>query len=145
MDIRGWFRLYIEQVMFLIFHIVFPQYFLSIRGFFTGTGNSQDSRGKEGIIFYSTLPIPSAQEHSDNYLQLCMWTFRPLFATSLVFTTRWDLPLCQVTVWLTDDVCWFSFVCLLILILDFATAVWHEKPVDSDSHQLSSLYYKQTD
>ena len=37
--------------------------FFSIRVFFTGTDDSQDSRGREGAIFYSTLPLPPAHEH----------------------------------------------------------------------------------
>ena len=37
------------------------------------TDDSQDSRGREGTIFYSTLPLQRAQELSDIYLQLCMW------------------------------------------------------------------------
>ena len=48
-----------------------PFFFLS-GFFFTDTDNSQDSRGREGTIFYSTLPLPPAHEHSDIYLQLCM-------------------------------------------------------------------------
>ena len=40
---------------------------------FTDTDDSQDSRGREGIIFYSTLPLPPAHKHSDIYLQLCTW------------------------------------------------------------------------
>ena len=39
---------------------------------FTDTDDSQDSRRK-GTIFYSTLPLPPAHEHSDIYLQLCTW------------------------------------------------------------------------
>ena len=50
------------------FHI----FFFSIRVFFTGTDDSQDSREREGTI-YSTLPFPPAHEHWDIYLQLCMW------------------------------------------------------------------------
>ena len=33
--------------------------------FFTDTDDSQDSRGREETIFYSTLPYPPAHEHSD--------------------------------------------------------------------------------
>ena len=44
--------------------------------------------------------------------------------------TRWDLPLYRITIWLIDDV-------MLIF-------VWHEKPVDTNSHRLSCLYYKRT-
>ena len=48
--------------------------FFLLSGFsFTDTDNSQGSRGREGTIFYSTLPFSSAHEHSDIYLQLCMW------------------------------------------------------------------------
>ena len=36
--------------------------FFSIRVFFTDTDNSQDSRGREGSIFYSTLPLPPAHK-----------------------------------------------------------------------------------
>ena len=39
---------------------------------FTDTDDSQDSRGREGTIFYSTLPFPLAHKHSDIDLQLCM-------------------------------------------------------------------------
>ena len=39
---------------------------------FTDTDDSQDNRGRERTIFYSTLPLPPAHEHSDIYLQLCM-------------------------------------------------------------------------
>ena len=30
------------------------------------TDDSQDSRGREGTVFYSTVPLPPAHEHSDN-------------------------------------------------------------------------------
>ena len=47
--------------------------FFFLSGFsFTDTDDSQDSRGREGAIFYSTLPLPPAHKHSDIYLQLCM-------------------------------------------------------------------------
>ena len=36
----------------------------------TDTGDLQDSKGRKGTIFYSTLPLPPAHEHSDIYLQL---------------------------------------------------------------------------
>ena len=37
-------------------------------GYFSFTGQ----HGKRGTIFYSTLPLPNAHKHSDNYLQFCM-------------------------------------------------------------------------
>ena len=48
------------------------EYFFSISVFFADTDDLQDSRGTEGTIFYSTLPLPPAHEHLDIYLQLCM-------------------------------------------------------------------------
>ena len=61
--------------IFRIFLIVsmdeksFRFFFLS--GFsFTDINDSQDSRGREGTICYSTLTLPPAHEHSDIYLQL---------------------------------------------------------------------------
>ena len=122
-------------------------FFLS--GFsFTDTGSSQDSSGREGtILFHSTTSTRSQ-------------TFRHLFATlhvrwlSHIFNrnaciyqtaTRWDLPPYWITIWLIDYVI-LSFVCLYVeLSVGFVTAIWHEKPVDSNSHRLSSLYYKRTD
>ena len=38
---------------------------------FTDTDNSQDSWGREGTFSYSTLPLPTAHEHSDIYVQFC--------------------------------------------------------------------------
>ena len=41
----------------------FILYIFFLSGFsFTDTDNSQDSRGREGTIFYSTLPLPPAYE-----------------------------------------------------------------------------------
>ena len=38
--------------------------FFFLSGFsFTDTGYSQDSKGREGTTFYSTLPLPLAHEH----------------------------------------------------------------------------------
>ena len=49
-------------------------FFSFLSGFsFMDTDNTQDSRGKEGTIFYSTLPLPPTHEHSDIHLQLYMW------------------------------------------------------------------------
>ena len=48
---------------FCFFVVVVVVVVLPIRVFFTETDDSQDSRGKEGTIFYSTLPLPPAHEH----------------------------------------------------------------------------------
>ena len=51
------------------------------------TDDLQGSMKREGTISYSALPLPPAHEHSDIYLQLCMWDDYHIFLiTSLVFT-----------------------------------------------------------
>ena len=54
--------------------------------------------------------------------------------------TRWDLPPYRFLIWLIDNVI-LNFVYLPVeLILVFVTAIWHETPVDWNSHRLSTLY-----
>ena len=61
--------------------------FFSIRVFVTDTDDSQDSRGREGTIFYSTLPFPRTHEQWDIYLQLCIWDdYHVFLIATLVFT-----------------------------------------------------------
>ena len=45
------------------YYFVLNQNFFSIRIFFTDTDDSHGSRGREGAIFYSILPLPPAHEH----------------------------------------------------------------------------------
>ena len=117
-----------------------PSLFLS--GFsFTDTDDSQGGRGREGTIFYSILPLPSAHKHLGIYLpystlsyppahkhlrinlQLCMWDGYHIYWYwySMSFTTLSNFH------FIIDDI--LFFVCLLDdLILGF-----------------SPLYYKRTD
>ena len=62
--------------------------FFFLSGFsFTNTDDSQDSRGREGTVFYSILPLLPAHEHSDIYLELCRWDDYHIFLNApLVFT-----------------------------------------------------------
>ena len=92
--------------------------FFFLSGFsFTDTAHSQDSRGREGTIFYSTLSLPLAHEHSDIYLQLCTWDDYHIFLIApLVFTRL--LPdeiyhLIELLFWVIDDTM-LIFVCLLV-------------------------------
>ena len=83
------------------------------------TDDSQDSRGGERSIFYSTLALPSAHKHLDIYLQLCMWDDYHIFnRTTCIYqtTTQWDLPPYRITIWLIDDVM-LAFFCLHDLML----------------------------
>ena len=97
-------------------------FFFSIRVFFTDTDDSQGSRGREGTIFYSTLPLPPAHEHWDIYLQLCMWDDYHVFLIATLEFTRLLLDEIYHVIelpfeWLIDD---SVFVCLLDeLILGF--------------------------
>ena len=106
--------------LLLINRFFFCFFFLS--GFsLADTDNSQDSRGKEGGIFF--LPLPPAHEHSDIYLQLCMWDDYHIFLIATLVFTRLlldeILPPYRITIWLIDDVK-FVLVCLLDdLILGF--------------------------
>ena len=44
--------------------MIIKEVFFFLSGFsFTDTDDSQDSSGREGAIFYSTLPLPPAHEH----------------------------------------------------------------------------------
>ena len=92
--------------------------FFFIRVFFTDTYDSQDRRGREGTIFYSTLPLSPAHEHWDIYLQLCMWDDYHVFLIATLVFTRLLLDeffhLIELPI---DDA---MFVCLLDeLILGF--------------------------
>ena len=124
-------------------------FFLSIRVFYHGHWQltRQQGKGRDQFLFHSTTSTRSQ-------------TFRHLFATlhvrwlSHVFNrtaciyqtaTQWDLPAYRITIWLIDDVM-LIVVCLIVdLNLDFVIVILHEKSVYSNSHRLSSLYYKQTD
>ena len=98
------------------------EFFFSISVFFTDTDDSQGSRGREGNIFYSTLPLPSAYEHWDIYLQLCMWDeYHVFLIATLVFTRQLLDEIYHLIEWPFE---WFiddaMFVCLLDeLILGF--------------------------
>ena len=78
------------------------------------TGDLQDSRGKEGTIYFFKLyhfhPLTNIQTFN---LQLCMWDdfnhhrFYLLDCCSMTLTPYW------ITIWSIDDVM-LIFVCLLV-------------------------------
>ena len=92
------------------------KFFLS--GFsFTDTDDSHDNRGREGTIFYSILPLPPAQKHSDIYFATLRvrWISHVFNRTACIYQagTRWDLPPYRIIIWLIDDAI-MIFVCLLV-------------------------------
>ena len=97
--------------------------FFFLSGFsFTDSDKSQGSRGREGTIFYSALPLPTTYEHWDIYLKFCMWDDHQVFLIATIVFTRLLLDeiyhLIKLTSeWLIDDA---MFVCLFDeLILGF--------------------------
>ena len=103
-------------------------FFLS--GFsFTDTNDSQDSREREGTLFYSAQPLPPAHEYWDNYLQLCMWDDYHVFLIATLVFTRLLLNEIYYLIelpfdWLIDDA---MFVCLLdelILGVCYSDLTW---------------------
>ena len=104
----------------------------------------------EGTVFYSSLALPPAHEHLDIYLQLYTWDDYPVFLIpTLVFTRLLPDEIYHLIEllfdWLIDDVTLIFFCLLIDLILGFDIAIWHEKPVDLNSHRLLYLNCKQTD
>ena len=95
---------------------IWPFFFFfdfSIWVFFTDTDDSQDSRGREGTIFYSTLPLPPAHEHWDIHFQLCMRNDYHVFSIATLVFTRLlldeILPPYRITIWVIN---WWCNVCL---------------------------------
>ena len=66
----------------------FQTSFYFVRAFFTGTGDLYNGMGREGTIFYSSLPFPPCHEHRDIYLQLCMWDDYHVFLTAMLVFAR---------------------------------------------------------
>ena len=120
-----------------------------IRVFYHGHWQLTGEQGKGGdhLLFNSTTFIRSrAFRHL--FATLHVWWLSHIFnLNAFIYQTvmRWDLSPYRITIWLIDDVILIFVYLLVELILGFVTAIWHEKPVDSNSHRLSSLYYKRTD
>ena len=119
-------------------------YIFSITFSFTYTDDSQDSKGMEGTIFYSTLPLPPAHEHWDIYLQLCIWDDYHVFLIAMLVFTRLLLDeFYHITElpfdWLFDDA---MFVCLLdesIRGFSYSDLTWGTGGFGL-AHRLSPLY-----
>ena len=153
------FRDYSQQITSHIFKrrkqpsgdvLVFKKIFFSIRVFFHGHWRliGQQWKGGDHFLFHSTTSTRSR-------------TFRHLFATLHV---RWlshifNRNTCIYQTVTRSDfltlsnyhlIDWWCEVCFNLFTWWFDTRFllhqsWHGKPVDSDSHRLSLLYYKRTD
>ena len=118
-----------------IFTVLFTYIWSLSRISFTETDNSQDSRWKEGTIFYSTLPFPPAHEHWDIYFATLhvRWLSRMFNRNACVYqrATQWALPSYLIAIWLID---WLIMQCVFVYMMIwfkvFVIAIWHRKLVN---------------
>ena len=126
--------------------------FFFYQGFFHRHWRFRGQQGKEGdhLLFHSTNSTRSQTlRHLFATLHV-RWLSRIFNRNACVYqtATRWDLsiyPFIELPFeWLIDDA---MFVCLLdeLILGNFVTAIWYEKPVDFNSHWLSLLHYKWID
>ena len=103
--------------MFNIYIYIYIYIFFSIKIFFYGHWQLTGQQGKEGPIFYSTLPLPPAHEHSDIYLQLCTCGGYHIVFIAMLVLTRLLLDEIYHLIELLFDWrkmwYWFLFTCLL--------------------------------
>lgn len=104
-------------------------YWTILNRFLSGFSSLKVERGKGGHL-YSSLPLPSAREHSDNNLQLYMWDdyfvflITPLVSSRLLryYFLTFALP-SWITVWLINDRMLANFCLPDDQILDFLTVI----------------------
>ena len=105
-----------------------------------------EGRGQSFIPLYHFNPPTNIHTF---ILDLCSQDDYPMFLITLPGFTRLLLNAIYHLVELLFDWLmmwyWFLFIYLMIWFKDFVTAIWHWKPVESNSHRLSSLHYKQAD
>ena len=125
-SIRKWFIIFqlcnLKMCFFITNSSAVLLFFFSIRVFFHGHWQLTGQQGKGGDLFFPTLPLPPAHEHSDIYLQLCEWDDYHIFLIALLVFTRLQLHEIYHHTELPFDwlMMWSFFVCLLNdLILGF--------------------------
>ena len=125
-----------------IYIFFFCQRFLSRT--LTPHSTAGKGRGLSFIPFYHSHPLTNMQTFICNFA--CEMTITYFCRTACIYqiATRWDLPPYRITIWLINDST-LLFVCLHddLVLAFFVTSVWDRKPVDSNSHRLSPLNYKQ--
>ena len=99
-----------------------------------------EGREPSFIPFYHFHPLRNIQTF---ILQLCAWDEYHMFLIAPLVFTRLVLDEIYHLIELLFDWLmmrlWFLFVYLLIWFKVFVTAIWHWKPVGSNSHRLSFL------
>ena len=114
-------------------------FFFLIRIFFTDTDDLQDSRGREGTIFYSSLLLPPAHEHWHLFATLHVrWISRIFNRNACIYQTAtwWDLPPFRITIWV---IAWWCNVCLFTWWIHIRFLLQRFDIGNLD------LYYKRTD
>ena len=112
-------RIIIEKhyLTFLVFILLFFLGFFR-RAFFHGHWQLTGQQGKGEDLFYSTLLLSPAHEHSDIYVQSCTWDDYHIFLIATLVFTRLLLDEVYHLIELLFDwlmmCCWFKFVSLLI-------------------------------
>ena len=133
-------------------HIKLPLFisdFFFYQGFLSQTLTTHrtagEGRGPSFIPLYHFHPPTNIQIF---ILHICTWYDYHIFVIPpLVFTRLLLDEIYHLIESLFDWFmiwCWFWIVYLLIWFEVFVTVNWHWKPVDWDSYQLTSLYYKRT-
>ena len=132
----------LDQIFFFLF--------FSIRIFFQGHWRVTGQQGKGGdhFLFHSTT---STRSQTSRHLFATLhvrWLSHIFNRNACIYqaATRWDFT--TLSNWHLID--WWCEVCFSLFTwwFDtkfFVTAILYKKPVHSNSHRLSPLYYKQTD
>ena len=131
------------QIMFIQDILFFYQGFLSQT--LTIHRTAGEGRGPSFIPLCHFHPLTNIEIFICNFA--CEMTIAYFYRNACVYQTanRWDLPPYRITIWVMD---WWCNICLFTWWIDSRfsiTAIWHEKPVDLNSHPLSPLYYKRID
>ena len=128
--------IYIYIYIYIYMYIYNICMFFFLSGFsFTNTDNKQDSKLREGTIFYSTRTFRHlfVTPH-------VIWLLHIFLIATLVFEIYRLIEL-PFDWWCDVSFCLFTWFDSSF----FIAAIWDGKPVESNSHRLSPLYYKRSD
>ena len=124
-------------------------FLFSVRALFHEHWQLTGQQGKGGDLF---LLHSTTSTHSRTFRHLCTtlhvrWLSHIFNHNARIYQTAtwWDLPPYQITIWLIDDVILIlsSLACWFDIRFCYSYLTW-KKLVDPNSHQLSPLYYNQS-